>query len=216
MTDTADTILVIQKDLQSPFFSVAPKFESKTGIRAEAINYTLQGAFCYFNFFAAERLDDDHVTVQLRLSTTFKVRAITVFRKYTDQTEIWQTTDLISGTSWEWNDDSLLPGRNQYWTEVLLEDGTRLRSDISEVFIEEKNKAILFPNPVEQDEYLRVLSEGGSLRFSIWQSQGEFVRSQNLVLRVEPVDLSDLPPGVYFYQLERSGKVIDSGRFMKR
>ena len=102
-----------------------------------------------------------------------------------------------------------------YQTEITFANGTTLLSDIVEVFIEEKGKAILYPNPVTVNSDLNILSEGGGLTFRIRDLLGSIVFERKLDLAVDAIDLINLPSGLYFYQLLSQEIVTDAGRFVK-
>jgi len=84
-----------------------------------------------------------------------------------------------------------------------------------EVPIEEKGKALLYPNPVTSESYLNILSTGGGLSIRILDCFGRALIIKTLVLVIESIDISDLASGLYFYQIEDQGKVNVTGKIIK-
>lgn len=207
-----DTNVVLDKNSTDVYYAVAPIVNGKTGLNSETINYTLQGSFCYINLFVAERYDEDQVAVRLTLSTTLAVDHVTIFKDTGMREEVLAEVDPGNITSFEWLDDKLDPGSIKYQAELFFTDGSTLRSDISEVLIEAKGRAIVFPNPVTGNA-INVLSEGSGLVIRIVDTKGEIIYEEELESREESLNVG-FAPGFYIYQLIRNGKVIDTGKFV--
>jgi hypothetical protein len=213
---TADTSVILAKKNNQIYFAVAPTLNGLTGLRSQTINYNEQGAYCYINFFSAERFESNIITLQLKLSTYANIDLIKIYKTTQGITTTIVKTAPNNNTVLEFLDQDLMPGSIQYQAEVILKNGISIKSSISEIFIETKNKAIIFPNPITNDETLNVLTEGQGLKLSIINTMGQLVDSIDLELTLDTVDLSELPNGIYLYQLTRDGKVLDRGKIVKK
>jgi hypothetical protein len=215
-TTTSDTSVVLSKNDNGVYFAVAPSFNGFTGLRSETINYNEQGVFCYINFFGAERFQNDAVTLQLRLSTYANIDNIKIYKIVQGDTVIIASTAPNNNTVFEFSDNDLMPGSIQYQAEVTLKNGVVIRSSNVEVIIETKNKAVVFPNPITDNETLNILTEGQGLTLEIINNIGQLVLFANLELTLDVLDLSKLPTGMYLYKLIRNGSILDTGKIIKQ
>jgi hypothetical protein len=213
---TMDTSTVLQKNDNGAYFAVAPVINGFSGLKSQTINYHDQGVFCYINFFSADRFQTDVITLQLKVSTYTNIEKIKIYKiTHGTKTEIASTLPNEK-TSFDFFDNDLSPGLVQYQAEVTLNNGTIIPSVTAEVFIETKNKAVVFPNPITNEETLNILTEGQGLQFDIINNLGQSVLSVDLELTLEDIDLTALPTGLYFYKLTRNGKALDTGKIVKR
>ncbi len=214
ITMTTDTLVVLP---QSPdqYFAVAPVMNGLTGLKSEAINYTRQGVFCYLNLFTVARFSATQVNVQVLLSSWYNVDHLTIFKTAQGVKSVFNNLSNGKQLLLDFYDTELLPGTMAYQAEITFINGTKILSDIIEVPIEEKGKAILFPNPVTTNSDLNILSEGGGLTFRILDQMGRIIFEKQLDLIVDAIDLINLPSGLYLYQLLTQEKVTDAGRFVK-
>jgi hypothetical protein len=213
--DTTDTVVVFTKTDNKVYYSVAPKYKLFNGLKSQTINYEEQGAFCYINLFSAQRFESNTVTLQLKLSTVINVQEIRIFKTIDGTEALFISTQPTAATAYEFPDQDLSPGYNLYRAELILKNGTVIQSAISDVLIETPNKAILFPNPINDDEMLSVLTEGGGLTLEIVNDMGQKIIAVDLDLNMELIETRNFPAGIYLYTLKRANKTIDSGRFIK-
>ncbi len=213
--DVNDTTAVISKNSGSLYFAVAPSLNSSSGLKSEAINYTTQGSLCYINLFEAIRYEADRVEIHLNLSTLFQVDSIVIHKTAQDQSLRFATLDPLRTTQFTLYDTDLVSGWMYFQAELFFADGTSLKSDVSNVFIETKGKAIVYPNPVTDDSDLTIISEGNGLKIRILDREGKLLLVKELELISETFDVSNLLPGLYLYLVEKNDKIKDSGRFIK-
>lgn len=214
VSNTTDTTLLISKPTANSYYAVVPVIDDKQAARSETIRYDNQGVSCYINFFIAERSDPDHVAVSLMLSTAWEVERIVIYRSVGEGEEVLIETSP-AGTRYRWLDDGFHPGINAYRAEVTLKDGTRIMSETSEVLIEPKDGAVLFPNPLPQGELLNVLSEGSGLVITITDMTGRARHEQILQSTHENLNVENFAQGIYMYHLIRKGKLIGAGKLVK-
>jgi hypothetical protein len=102
-----------------------------------------------------------------------------------------------------------------YQAEILFKNGAKILSDIIEVPIEEKGKAIIYPNPVTSEGDLNIISEGGGLKFRVLDVLGKIILEKEIELVEDAIDVVDLSPGLYLYELISADGIKDTGRFVK-
>jgi len=211
---TTDTVLVLSKP-SVPFFSVTPLSDAIAGSRSKTIDYTQQGALCYLNLFTAERTQGDLVSVKLNISSWYQVDQLTIFKTSDGNKSIFKTITDKKSLSFTFNDTNLPPGLLTYQAEIVLQNGSKIQSDLIDIFIEEKGRAIIYPNPVTSSSDLTILSAGGGLKFRILDLLGRTIIEKELELVEDAIDVVRLPAGVYLYHVVSSGRVTDTGKFIK-
>ncbi len=215
IADVNDTTFTIVKSSDNSYFAIAPSLNATPGLKSETINYTTQGSLCYINLFEAIRYDADRVEIHLNISTSFHIDQILIYKTVHDQQKIFATLDPSEKLQFILYDPELISGWMNFQAELFFTDGTRLKSDVSSVFIESKGKAILYPNPVTNNSDLRIITEGAGLKINILDSSGKILITKNIENLTELLDVSELSSGLYLYQLVDENKIIDSGRFIK-
>jgi len=213
-SSTTDTLMVLPKT-SDEYFTVSPTWNGVNGLKSEIIDYKQQGAFCYFNLFAAERFSATQVKVTISLSSWHSVDHLIIYKTAGGTRTVYETYQPSELLQFSFYDTDLIPGIMTYQAELIFKNGTNLLSDVSEVPIEEKGKAILYPNPVTSENYLNILSEGGGLQVRILDCFGRALINKTLELVIESIDISDLASGLYFYQIDDQGKINVTGKIIK-
>jgi Subtilase family len=212
---TENTSLTLAKSSGSEYFSVSPLFDNRAGLRSQTINYNAQGVFCYINFFNAERLDEKNIVVRLVLSTWLNIDHVVFSRLLNGVTEVLASFEPGSDLRLEYIDEDLYPGIMDYEAEISFTDGSSQKSEVSHVFIEDKRRAILFPNPVSGSPYINVLSKGGGLTLRVTDRIGKLLLEKELEEQLDYITIDHLSPGFYLYRLfDSGGSVIDAGKFV--
>ncbi|MCA4899589.1 MAG: S8 family peptidase [Bacteroidota bacterium] len=211
---TDNNTLVLPTTLPK-YFSVAPIGNGTEGLRSQLIDYTQQGSSCFLNSFSAQRASDGQISVSFGLSSWFGIKQLELSKWNSQQSnptwQIIQPNGLFGQTI---NDDQPTSGKITYQLKIVFTKGKSLLSPESSVFIEEKGKVVLFPNPVDSNTDLSILSEGTGT-FKLYDLLGRNVLSLDLDERVQYIDVLNLPNGLYTYQLVEQTKVKDSGRLIK-
>ena len=209
-----DTLIVLPQSANQ-YFSVAPLLNGITGYKSVTINYTQQGAACFINLFTAGRLNATQVNVRLSLSTWYTIDHINIFKTINGTSRIFQNLTPTNSLLFDFYDTELVAGVMNYQAEIIFKNGLKKLSDLVKVPIEEKGKAILYPNPVTASSDLTILSEGGGIKFRVIDTLGRVAFEAELQLAEETLDILALPTGFYIYQLLSGDKVTDVGRFIK-
>lgn len=215
LTVTTDTAVSIDK-VASSFYAVSPVFEDWNGLRSNAINYAFQGAFCYINFFAAAFDTDNRLQLTLNLSTSINIERIEIRKSFNTIEGMLLSSFSPSGeTEFILIDPAPDPGLISYQAILYFEDGTSLQSEVSELYVENTGKAILFPNPTGPDDpYLFILSSGTGQRLQILDRGGKLLIEKVLLSKVDDIPVLQLESGLYLYRLLDNEKLIDSGKFI--
>ncbi len=199
------------------YFAVTPILNSQPALKSELIDYTSQGAFCYINFFNAERIGATRIKLRLLLSSILKIESITLYRTVNGRRDQWKQLTSLNALTYEFLDADFPSGNLEYQVEISLQDKTKILSDVVQVIVEEKGKLLLYPNPVSVNEDLNILSQGEGSRFHVFDLLGKLVFEIELQKTTEAVDVISLPAGLYLYKLlSPSGQVKDAGRFIKK
>lgn len=216
ISSTTDTLISFLPNTNL-FYSVTPLLGVKAGLKSELINYTLQGSFCYVNFFTATRASASEIKIDLSLSSWFDVDHINITKTARGISSLLKKLLPSNSLTIELVDSELIPEVMSYQAEVVFKNGTKIISDKVNIVLEPKGKALLFPNPVTSNDDLTILSAGDDSKFRITDLLGRLVYEKELKEIQEPIDVLNLPTGFYLYQLiSSSGSVNDSGRFIKK
>ena len=212
--NTTDTIVVLLKS-SDDFFSVSPILNGVNGLKSEAVDYTQQGSFCFLDLFSAERFSATQVKVTLTLSSWYDLDRIVIFKTAGGIKNVYKTFSATQSLQFSFYDAEFIAGSMLYQAELTFKNGTKLLSDISEVTIEEKGKALIYPNPVSSENYLNILSAGSGLKIRILDCFGRIILVKQLDLVIEYIDLGELSSGLYFYQIEDQGNINVTGKIIK-
>jgi hypothetical protein len=143
------------------------------------------------------------------------VHHVVIYKTVRGAMEPFTTLSPDNVLSFEWLDSDLVAGVLIYQAEVVFKNGMKILSDTVEIPIEEKGKAILYPNPVSSDSDLNIISQGGGVKFRILDVFGRIIFETELDLILSSIDILDLPSGLYIYQLVSANEVTDTGRFVR-
>ncbi len=210
---TNDSLLVRPSSL-NPYYAIAPILNSLIGIKSETINYTQQGSLCFLNLFSATRVSASQLKIILSMSSWYQIEKIIVYKTIGGIQSLFKTLTPGKSLQIDLFDTGLVPGKMAYQAEITFRNGKKIFSDVAEVVIEEKGRAILYPNPVTTNSDLNILSAGG-VTFKVLDQLGRLVFEKKLIKVEEVIDLINLPTGLYFYQLLSNEGVTDKGRFIK-
>lgn len=213
---TENTSVIVQKALNaSDYYAVAPILaDGSLGRRSNSLFLPFQSAGCYYvSFFAT--LNEQQAELALQLGSTYEVRSID-FQKWEDGTfktikQITNFEDLLIINF----DNDLDEGVNLYRAQIVLTNGQMITSDESSILYVLPNEVLFYPNPVSQSTGINLLSNdlvGATV--DIYDTSGRLIISQIINNNEGFVNTSDLPSGIYFYQVSVDGKRTASGRIV--
>lgn len=216
ITAVTDTVYTFSANSKTRF-AILPRNNSITGLKSESIDYTLQGTLCYINYFSATRVAESIIQLQLSLSSILNIQSISIYRTTNGVRSLWKSISSSSSLNYTLLDLNFESGLLEYESEITLADGSKIKSDMASIHVEEKNKLLLYPNPLTSSEDLNILSSGGGKKFLVLDMMGKRLAEIELQEIEESIDLVSLPIGVYIYQLfSPTGVLQNSGRFIKR
>jgi hypothetical protein len=218
--NTADTALMVYPgQLGVRYFAVRPVApEGFSWARSQVSDYTQQGAQCYVQAFSAVHEGASSARLSLLLTDAYRVMAVRLQRRTgTD----WATIGELpgEGRAYEWLDEDPADGLNRYRALVVLSQGNAVPTDEAEVFVLRDSPYRVFPNPLEQGGALQVFSqedpgEGAMVRF--YDALGRLVVQEPWLSEREYLEPALGASGLYYYQLERQGKVVARGKLFVR
>jgi hypothetical protein len=209
---TNDTLIVFNQPVPT-HFAVVPRLNQARGMKSEAIDYNVQGTFCYINFFSANRIDASEIEIKLSLSSLFNIDHINIVKTVNGIESVFKTF-LPRELNYSFSDLLSDGGFLTYQVKIVFKNGPPLLSDTIELIIESQGKVVVWPNPVTQNDYLHIISDGNST-FRILSPLGEIIYEQKLTLFKDEIDIESLPTGLYFYQLLNGATILDTGRIIK-
>ncbi len=209
---TNDTLMVFNKPAPV-YFAVVPKLNQATGIKSGTIDYSLQGSFCYLNFFSAIRSKVSEVVIKLSLSSLHNVDHIEILKTVNGSETVFERISP-NALDYSLTDFVLESGVLVYQARIVFSHGSAVLSDPVELTIELPGKAVIWPNPITKNDYLNIVS-GGNATFRIFSQVGEIIYEKKLTLLKDELDIESLPKGLYFYQLTNGKTITDTGRVIK-
>jgi Subtilase family len=148
----ADTQFVFNK-LSIPFihFAVAPIINNKFGVKSYAINYNTQAVDCYVKNLLVDIINNTG-TIELEIGTTYLVKKIIVQKLINQNFTTINEINNISTLQYTIKDNNLLQGENIYRVLIQLQNGKIVTSYTVSAINFYNNEALIYPNPVKQDE----------------------------------------------------------------
>ena len=80
--------------------------------------------------------------------------------------------------------------------------------------LEENNLLRIFPNPASHTVFIRLKEIKKEVEFSIYNSAGSLVLSETIVDSFNPIDISNLSSGLYFYRATQKGLKEIQGKIL--
>lgn len=121
-------------------------------------------------------------------------------------------TCLITNTLY-WEETEVFPGSFVgNWNVIGFNPG--ISTAVNEGRSANAGDFVLFPSPAAN--HLRIEAPTSTAALSIWSTTGALVRSEANFMTSEPLDVSDLQPGIYFVGLQdEQGVALGMRKFIK-
>lgn len=215
---TADTLAVLDKQMYpQQYYAVAPVLGGgQLGIRGAAFDYNLQGVDCYFSNFLAD-VQEEGIALSLSIGSTYRIENI-FFEAASSGGAFRPIASLEPAVAltYEYLDKSATQGYNKYRARLLFSDGTELLTEPQAVYFLDKDPALVFPNPLVQQEALKVFLKAQpdpQTIFTLYNLNGQPLFRQLLYTEREQVLLPPVAPGLYLYKISgagmgKSGKLV--------
>ena len=125
------------------------------------------------------------------------------------------TTDggtIITGHRFDYN----IPQNQQYDLFIIKTDSSGLIVSLAENQKELMSEAILFPNPGSEYCIALLGAQHPSAMLRLFDLRGAVILSMEIRQQQTKIDLPDLAKGIYPYTFEHDGKVIGSGKWVRK
>lgn len=207
----ADTFVIFQKTAgSSPYYTIAPVLSAiKQGIKSETINTNFQGVECYTRNFLADLQLNNTVALTLNLSSSFNVKQIHFEKQQPGNWVLIQSLPVDTDNNYTATDNSLSSGINYYRAKIELTNGVFIYTDAVAVYYLANNNFIVFPNPVNRNQPLYILSKDGAGYTAIlYDVTGRKVMQQQITDLLQPVSLRRLNRGLYILAIHDESKRV--------
>ena len=207
----SDTSIMLAKaTIPSTHFAVAPVFDNtQEGIKSQTINYTLQGTGCYIKNFLADLQADNTVALNLNLGTNIRIKQVH-FEKQTNRGWVTMLSLPVNNNlTYSTIDKTPISGVNHYRAKLELMNGKFVYSDIVVVYYLGQNNFIVFPNPLQRNQPLQILSKDGfNHTVKLVDIFGRTVWNQKINNLLETISVNKLSTGIYILLIEKENKKV--------
>lgn len=214
--EQADTSITIQKAvLSSNFLRLTPYIDGKPLISSFTVDYDLQGAFCYINNLYTYVEQDSGVFIYSELGGINNISEVIMQKEVGNS---WQ--DVIAEVPKEevvkLLDENPDNGLNNYRLLINFINGEQIISDKLNAFFVKDEDFLVFPNPVNSDQDIRVF--GKSVRqiheFRLTTIYGKEVLHYNFDDDRLFIERPQVDAGLYLYQIIKNGELVASGKLL--
>jgi hypothetical protein len=197
-SSTPDTFSILKKQQHpSLHYAVAPVINNKTGLRSYTIDYSTEAIECYLKSFLVQ-LDNHRGVLSLQLGTVYNISRIN-FLKFNGSEFVTIQTLVPSELSIFYTDASLTQGINSYRVQLILNNGQTLYTDLQHIYYLPKNPVVIFPNPVKQNEPVRIIVDDTFVySIFVYDATGKIILKKFLENDIQEIPPLRLTKGLYF------------------
>jgi len=163
---------------------------------------------CFLNSFLVETSSkENEISLMLNLSTSEFIDSVVFYKINGLEVNKIKSTVNTQKLDISCTDKKPSEGWNIYSASIFLSNNNSIDTEEREIFFVSRENIILFPNPVENSEELRIFSGiTDGIYIQIFDSNGKLVyENENLTDR-EYISLYKLNPGMYYYRAQSSNK----------
>jgi hypothetical protein len=212
-----DTSYFFNSSEVSPYFALAATYNGKTGKRSLTYDFRNKGAACYYRLFFATSDTQGNAVLNLELSTRYNISGISFQKKEGLEFITIGEQAPAEDVNYEFFDEGAGTGIFIYRAVIHLSDGSEVITNEARLILANENTFAVFPNPVIRGiGDLNILSDGDRLSLELLNVNGQVVVSHQIFGTVFHVDVSDLPPGIYFYRFIRDSDIAANGKIIVR
>jgi hypothetical protein len=207
---TTDTFAIFQKSqLQSTYFTVVPVFGLVEGARELTIDYNTQGTGCYFRSFVARNyVVNEQAEFDVTLGTTFNLQSVVLERLNGSTFEPVQTLTALESNNFLLTDASTRAGINIYRARLVTIAQENIFSEEEEILFVRPSDLYVFPNPMNKQEVLSVISsDQGTVQAELFDPLGKVILRQEISGDVKVLDISEarlIHTGIYILKIKLS------------
>jgi Subtilase family len=215
--NTTDTFRVLSKaGFPALYYAVAPVIApARNGLRSFLFNYTTQGVACYIKNFLADITPDNTATINAALGSLYRIKNIYLEKSGNTGFGVIKTIANPVLTEYNFTDLNLQKGANSYRLKIELLDGRFIYSDIATVYSFGTGNYLLFPNPVQRNQVLKLYSKDIlNTQFVLFDPSGRKLIEKNIDDYTISINIAGLGKGVYYYFILKDGKRDAKGSLM--
>jgi hypothetical protein len=127
--------------------------------------------------------------------------------EYSKDGSSWTILKTVTALTkaYSFNHADYTAGNNFYRVALILHSGQRKYSNMDKVFVNEKNSIQLGPNPAGHSIRLYASKSNEAYTIDLFDNAGRLLRTWELVMPGESLDLSWLKPGMYIARVKDRG-----------
>ena len=209
---TTDTSIIVP--VGQPYHSLAAIVGNKEGVRGILVNALTQNVGCYINNFVVGHVGPSAAGLGLNLGTVYQVKNVR-FIKVSDKNKVISEVaeplqkDLVA------TDNVLHQGLNIYRAEVILENGTVIKSKEESVYYLNNKSHIIFPNPTVAGTAIYILSENVDDELAeIFDMQGRKISEFVIQEKMQKIPLLPTSRGHYAIRITKNGITVQHLSFL--
>ena len=215
----ADTSLVFNKsEINSAFVAVQPAFSNGIeGIRSVALEFDQMQSGCFLASFFTDLAPDEGIYLHLQLTTNYGVDRVEFERMGNAGFDLLGSAMSPDSVNVSFLDSEPLQGRNRHRARIHLINGQEILTDTIDTYFVDQPPFLVFPNPVPQTVPLNLYSrefDGERVLFTLVDRSGAKILDYELSSDRDFVSLFGLRPGLYFYILETSSGIRQTGKLV--
>ena len=201
LREVADTVAFLTP-ADGLYVAVSPIFAGKPTKPGFTINYRRQGVGCYIASWLARQALADTARLDLTLSTTYNLRALTLERATGADFVAHTTLPVIVGqTTYSFTDQPTEAGAVRYRVRLLTQTGEAILTDNETVYNLHANEQFVFPNPVSAGQPVSVLMQAPDAVGTWISPDGQREKSAKLFGVVKEMPTTSLAAGLHFLQI---------------
>ncbi|MEZ0609326.1 S8 family serine peptidase [Fibrella sp. WM1] len=200
---TTDTIAFLSPS-DGAYVAVWPVIGGKPAQAGYTINYQQQGVGCYISSWLADRLVADTARLNLSLSTTWNLRALTLERATTTDAFTPLQTLPIQPNQREYVflDRPPVVGAARYRVKLTTQTGETVLTGEETVYGVQTNAPLVFPNPVLAGQPLSVALLDEEVTGTWVSLDGRTLQPVSRSGSLKEVPTEGLPPGLHLLRLD--------------
>ena len=210
-----DTSFFFNPTEVSPYFALAAIYNGRTGKRSLTYDFRNKGAACYYKLFFASDNAQGNAVLNLELSTLYNISEISFQKRVGPEFITIGELAIAQDKNVTFIDEGAATGIIIYRAVIHLSDGRGVITNEARLVLTSENTFAVFPNPVIRGTGdLNILSDGNGLLLEFVNVNGQVVVSQQIFGTVFQMDVSNLPPGIYFYKFIRDSDIAANGKII--
>ena len=168
----------------------------------------------FSNLFFVEKIGAT-AKIHLQLGALYGITKIVVQKIYRSDTVTLATINNPLSLDFTFNDNQLLTGFTQYRIYLETSGGSRIYSDIAQLYYTGEDVLYVFPSPVKKGESaIVILNEKHKGWLQLTDMAGRVLQSWLVTTEQIPIPTNKLQAGMYLLRLAGNNKKIKTGKLI--